>query len=446
MENIFKTINNTFYTFDICNFKNTNKHFFILTFENINIETLNLLFLISQINSFIKIKRVETVKINSDLESNFQIDSATCASKLSVSSLCLLISTNTRYEGSYLNLRLRQRYFKGNFKLFLIGSLIDLTFPVSFLGSNLSTFKTFAEGNQSFCKDIINSNNPILISNTEIFKRKDSKELINIIKVLKHINILNKVWNGYNTLNSSLYETGMYSLKSFSFLNYKDLISFSSLYIININLNNVSNLKKITESRLLANTSYKKLYSKKLFINQNYDVSLNNFSKFIKFKTYLYLPNNIFFENQESFINTEGLIKKTTKLINRKKTKNDWQLIRKFIKTSQSTNNILSNIKDKKMLSFNNKNIFNFKSFITFQFYATQNLTNLNFYLTNKNQKFVIYKKFTSFKVKSIKLFDTKLKYWLDDFYTGGKDSFCQNSLVLTRCSTNYKHQTTNFF
>jgi NADH dehydrogenase/NADH:ubiquinone oxidoreductase subunit G len=110
-EALFQTINRTFYTFDICNFKSANKHFFILAFENINIETLNLLFLISQTNSFIKIKRAENLKVNTDLESNFQIDSATNASKLSSSSLCLLVGTNTRYEGSYLNFKITSKIF-----------------------------------------------------------------------------------------------------------------------------------------------------------------------------------------------------------------------------------------------------------------------------------------------------------------------------------------------
>ena len=128
----------------------------------------------------------------------------------------------------------------------------------------------------------------MLITNTEIFKRKDSQELINIIKVLKHINILNKTWNGYNTLNSSLYEVEIYNLNSFFFLTFKDLISFSSFYMINVNLNNISNLKKITNSKLLTYKSSKKLTTEKLFTNQNYKISsLDNLSNFVKFRTIL---------------------------------------------------------------------------------------------------------------------------------------------------------------
>merc|ERR1712151_1255037 len=119
--------------------------------------------------------------------------------------------------------------------------------------------------------------------------------------------------------------------------------------------------------------------------------STTNVSKLMNIKNFLYLPIDTLFENNETFINTEGLVKKTTKLIFRKKTKNNWQLIRRFIR---NTNLLVSatNLKDNQLISFNSKNLYNFKNFISFQFYAVQNLTNFNFYLNNKNFQFYIYK------------------------------------------------------
>jgi NADH dehydrogenase/NADH:ubiquinone oxidoreductase subunit G len=213
--------------------------------------------------------------------------------------------------------------------------------------------------------------------------------------------------------------------------------------MINLDLNKISNLKKITESRLINYNSSKKLYNEKLLMNQSFKIS--SFSNFFNFKKYLYLPNNIFFENQESFINAEGLIKRTTKLITRKNIKNDWQLLRKFVKTL-SLNFNFSNVKNNFIVYYNSKTLFNFKNFLSFQFHAIQTLTNLSLYLYLKNEKFVIYKKFNVFKTGSIKLFNTKLKYWLDDFYIDGKELFCQNSLTLTRCSINYRTQVSTFF
>lgn len=445
-EIFFKNINKTFYVFDICNFKTANRNFFILVFENMSIEVLNFLFLIAQNYSFLKLRRAENSKLNSDLETNFQINSTISPQALLHSSLVILIGLNPRIEGSHLNLKLRQRYFKGNFKLFSIGSSLDLTFPVLFLGSNLSILKNLLEGNLLYCKDFVMSANPILITNTESFKHASNlQNIMNHIKILMHTNILNRIWCGFNILNSSLYETGFHSCGFSSFLSFKDLIFFSSLYLINVNLNNIGNFKKITESRLLSYKGFSKLHNKKLLLIQNFKFSSSNILKHLLLKNYLYLPNNVFFESQESFINTEGLIKKTTKFISRKNTKNDWQLLRKFVKILQS-NTMLSSIKNNKNVFYNSKSLFAFKNFISFQYQATKALTNLNFYLYFKNQKFVSYKKFNRFKILPKKFFATKLKYWLDDYYTGGKDLFCQNSLLLTQCSINYRIQMTNFF
>jgi hypothetical protein len=91
-----------------------------------------MLLIISQNYSFIKLKRAEDVKVTNDLESDFQLNLVTDKLKLNSSTLCLLISSNPRYEGYYLNLNLRQRMLKGNFKCLTIGSLINLTFPISF--------------------------------------------------------------------------------------------------------------------------------------------------------------------------------------------------------------------------------------------------------------------------------------------------------------------------
>nr|UXN44333.1 NADH dehydrogenase subunit 11b [Haslea karadagensis] len=443
---IFETIKKTFYIFDICNFKFSKKYYFILVFENLSLEILNLLIIVSQISSFIKVRRAENLNVNNDLESNFQTNSATNSTTLLSSSLCLLLGTNTRYEGSYLNLKLRQRYFKGNFKVMSIGSLFDLTFSVSFLGSQLSTFKTIIEGNSSSCQDIATSTNPILILNTELFKRNDTKQLVETIKMLKHTNIITKFWNGINVLNSSLSESGTFSTASFSFLTFYDLTQFSSLYFINTTVSNIANIKKIVGSQLLTYKLKKqKQTSKKLLLNQNFNLNSNSISSSLRIKKLIYLPIDTFFENNETFINTEGLIKKTTKLISRKQTKNNWQLIRRFIKNTDLLVTT-TNLKDNRLIYFNSKNLYNFKNFISFQFYAVQNLTNFSFYLTKKNSQFFIQKKFNTFKSSKTKIYETKIKYWLDDFFIGGKDQLCQNSLTLIKCSINTRLMTNTFF
>jgi hypothetical protein len=239
-----------------------------------------------------------------------------------------------------------------------------------------------------------------------------------------------------------LYETGLNNLGQFPAVFSKDLLSFSFIHIINVNLNNVANFKKVLESRLILNKSFSVQNSEKLLINQNLSTTCLNFND----SNFLYIPNNVFFDNQDTFINTEGLIKRTTKLIFKKNVKTDWQILRRFFKVWSSSTSLNISKLNSVVVHYSGFKLFDFKNFIGFQFYASKTLTSVNFHLIDQTQKFSIFKNYYRFKNPILKVFNTKLKYWLDDFYTGGKDKFCQNSLTLTRCSMNYKEQITNFF
>jgi len=439
---VFLNFQKTFYIFDMCNFKNVNKFYYIIVFENLNVENLSFLSSISQTYPFIRVRRAESIKFNVDLETDHMVNNVMSSPHLLSSSLCLSVGMNSRYEGSLLNLKLRQRYLKGDFKFFSIGSLLNLTFPVKFMGSNTLIFKLIACGNHAVCQEITSASNPLLITNSEVFKKNNFQEIFNIFKILKHVNVLNNVWNGYNVLNSSLYETGLNNLGQFPAVFSKDLLSFSFIHIINVNLNNVANFKKVLESRLILNKSFSVQNSEKLLINQNLSTTCLNFND----SNFLYIPNNVFFDNQDTFINTEGLIKRTTKLILKKNVKTDWQILRRFFKVWSSSTSLNISKLNSVVVHYSDFKLFDFKNFIGFQFYASKTLTSVNFHLIDQTQKFSIFKNYYRFKNPILKVFNTKLKYWLDDFYTGGKDKFCQNSLTLTRCSMNYKEQITNFF
>jgi NADH dehydrogenase/NADH:ubiquinone oxidoreductase subunit G len=448
--NIIKSITQILYMFEHCNTQQYNKNYLVIVFENLSIEMLSLLNILSENSSFIKIRRSENFKVNNDLESNLQLNLAYDKVKLNNSNLCLLISTNPRYEGYYLNLNLRQRYFKGNFKCLLIGSIIDLTFPVSFLGSNLNGLKTIVEGNNLVCQKFKSSKNPMLVFNYELLKRNNGNENIEMIKVLKHANIITKVWNGVNVLSPSLSETGTQVINKFLPLSEKDLVTFSSIYFINVATNNLTNLKKITELKLL---NYKKSINKnQLFLDQtsitnsNVDFYHNLYQHDSKnFKNYIHLPSSMFYENEETFINTEGFIKRTTKLIYRKKSKNNWQILRRIL-TNLKTNLVSLNGKNNNIITYNCKKLTNFKNYVNFHYQATQTLTNVNFYLSLKNESFVLFNQFSTFKQKRSKIQLTKLKYWIDDFFNGGKDEYSQHSIVLSNCSKILRNKSTNFF
>lgn len=84
------------------------------------------------------------------------------------------------------------------------------------------------------------------------------------------------------------------------------------------------------------------------------------------------------------------------------------------------------------------------KTFIHFNFYASIGLTYLNYYLNKQSKPFFIFK--SKFKNKIIKIFNTKLNYWLDNFFISGKDEYSIKSKVLNTCSRILKNESTLFF
>jgi hypothetical protein len=120
--------------------------------KSINLEVLNLLNILTQKYSFFKLRLSELQNLNADLEQNYLLTSNLSTDKILKSNTCLLIGVNPRYEGSKLNLILRSRHLKGNFKVIQIGSLISLTFPNINITSNIKILKSLVEKNNLFCK------------------------------------------------------------------------------------------------------------------------------------------------------------------------------------------------------------------------------------------------------------------------------------------------------
>ena len=439
--------------------KNTFSLIFI--FDNVSLEILNILYLINQSCSFVQLKTVEKNKVENDLESNFQLVNSIQKSKLHMSNLGLLIGTNPRYEGYVLNISLRQRFLKGNFKLLTIGSILDLTVPVYNLGSNINVLKSIGEGTHIVCQDIKNSEFPLLVTNMEFFKRSDSNLLHS---VFKYINVLDNSWNGFNVLNPNLSSVGMYSLNKILHVSSEDFVSFFSIYSINVSLSSISNVKILIELYLLKilsleyvlqtekSTDYKVVplnCDASLLISQNVNPMDDFFYEKVNgslIKSYLHLPANMVYEDNETYFNTQGLIKRMSKLIHFKKdAKTNWQLLRKLYSNVKSIT-FYNNKKDNELIQFDSINSFNFKNYISFQYLATPTLTSLSYYLIKQNSP--ITKSLSiRFKDRKIKILNTKTKYWLDDFFnTNRRDSFSYNSSVMIDCSKVLRLSSTNFF
>ena len=415
--------------------------------KNTNLEVLNLLNILAYKYPFFKLRQVESQNIAVDLEQNYLFNSNLNDSKISTSSTCLLIGINPRYEGSKLNLRLRSRYLKGNFNIIHIGSLFNLTYSSTNLTSNIKILKSLIEGNNLFCQEFVNSSNPILISNTELFKRKDSLSLTNMLNsLIKYINIFSqsKERNKLNILNLTLNDVGFSNFNRIKTIKNTDFKNSTGIFFINNSLS-IPNIKKLLNLKLL-NFFQDYKCNNKIIITQSSHLDtklLIKLKKSFNLNNHLHLPNTVLFETSGTYINTEGNFNKVTKIVTSLgQTKSDWQIIRKILSYSKKMIFMTSYLKNNK-ITYNSPLIYHFKNYIGFQYYAISNLNNLAFKLLKKINK--CYLNISKFKPKRKKLYNSQLKFWLNDFYIDGKDFNSKYSSTMIQCSKLYRLNNTNF-
>ena len=445
-EQMFKDLVHTIYFYDHLNrhcFK-INQIFFVFD-DTISLEVLSLLQTISKKFPFFKIRKTNKLAISKDFETDLQVSTATDFDSLNKTNVCLLIGTNPRYEGSYLNLKLKKRMSKGGFKVFTFNNLNNLTFPTISLGNNTKTLKNIVEGKHSICQSIKEAKRVLLVINSSVFERQDVKSITDLMNFLKlNTTIQTDFWNGYNMINNSLNSTGVNLLNHFETFNNNDLKSSNLIYFINTNLSKTK-LRKLVDLKLLNYLTTPSIH--KCLVEQNSKITplINNkWRSNLQSYKHFYLPNNVFFETAGSYVNTEGIIKKTIKIVSSKKnTKDDWQLLRKFyamVKHITFVSNPLCN----KTIQFNCKNLLNFKNFTSFLYLNATNLSKLCLYLPNTtNQNFNIKAKNYSLK-KSI-LNNTILKKNINDFYIDGFDLYSKFSFTMINCSNILRSEKTNF-
>ena len=448
---VFKELVYYVYFFDHLNRHVSKDYKLIVIFNsNVSLEVISLLNLLAKKYYFFQIRKNDkNNQINNDLEANFQLNLTSNQTLLSLTNHCMLVGVNTRFEGSYLNIKLRQRYKKGNFKVFSLGSLTDLTYSVASIGSTLKSFKTLVEGNSLNCQEL-NSlyYPPLTICSSELYSRHDSKAVFELLSILKHqtTNFITKYSRSkMNVLNSTINNVGLNVLAKFDTFSIKDFKNSRGIYLINTPITSIS-IQKILELKLLdyfyvAENSNLALIEQNLIPSSLTNLKTNNHYNVY---SYLFLPTNVFYETSSTYINTEGLVRKALKSISTTHdTKSDWQIIRKFFSYSNmflcsgSINNL------NKKIQFDCDSLFNFKSFISFLYYSPENLTNLSFYLTVKNTSFAL--KQTKYKPSISKVYNTTFKRWYDDFYLGLNGTYSNYSYTMVECSTTFRKVLTNF-
>jgi NADH-quinone oxidoreductase subunit G len=116
---------------------------------------------------------------------------------------CVLIGTNPRYEAAIINARLRKRWLQGSFRIGAFGPALDLTFPVTTLGTGPQGLVDRA---REFLKD---AKQPMLILGQGALRRKDGAAILALARELaENTNMVHDGWNGFNVLHLAAARAG----------------------------------------------------------------------------------------------------------------------------------------------------------------------------------------------------------------------------------------------
>jgi len=201
--------------------------------------------------------------------------------------VCLLIGVDPRKEAAILNLQLRKRYVNSNFKVANIGSVLNLTFPCFQIGSTVNDVIDFCKGQNSFCSTFRKARNPIIIFGSSFLSiLGESASHLIVDFIIKNTKLLSKDWNGMNFLSSEAAQVGVAEV-GLGLSNKKVVPNF--VYAIGDAL-----IEKVSDS----------------FVVYQGHQGNNN-----ALKADLILPGSAYTEKEATYINMEGRVQKTQKVL-----------------------------------------------------------------------------------------------------------------------------------
>jgi NADH-quinone oxidoreductase chain G len=381
-----------------------NNNLVVLINESLDLESINLLNIISQVFS-----TMGTIKVRSSVrfeaKNNLYIN--WLGSKIidikKKSRICFLISSNIRLENAILNTKLKIKQMHNNFNVISSGATFSSNFPMKFINLSLNNLLKIFEAKQTISKMFILYKSPIVFFGESLTKRfLGNYSLVNLTKKIMSTSILLDVKPFCNT-ESSL------------FLNVKGLSG-----------RNIKEAKTLVAINLEDNI----LVRKQIFKFNAIIFWLNTHMSKLANRANVIIPIATPFESEEIFINLEQRPQNTLKIV---PLTNDILILKSTLQF------ILSLTVSNKALFFS-KQTYNSKYF---QF--LYNLLDEPKHFATLRNKFCKTNLLELDKINSSNfVMNYPLKSFLEDFYSS--NIYTKNSLTMVNCSQEIRKYSSSFY
>jgi len=326
------------------------------------------------------------------------------------SDFCLLIGVNPRYEGSLLNVKLRKRFFEGGFKIVSVGAPVNLTYPVTHIGLGVKQlYNTFFNGEiNPVSKAFFEAKNPIVIFGSGILERDDSLELQKLFSCLNY-NAQYQTSSSVNILQTESNQTGAFEL-GLNKLNASVFKTAQIVYLVGIDNYTAKEWLRFCNKNCFV-----------VYQGSNGTPSANLAD--------VVLPSSTFTEKRGTFINTEGRVQQTSRvLVAPGLAKDDWKIFKALSKIIGVT------------LQFNKfKELHNMLNTLIPATNTINQVVSTNALFLKASEKNYTAESFNYFN----KINKTRFQSVIEDFYL--TSSITRASHTLVQCSASLKKETNNF-
>jgi len=381
-----------------------NNNILFLINENLDLESINLLNIISRVFSNLAIIKLRS-SVRFENKENLYVN--WLGSKVidikKKSKICFLISSNIRLENAILNTKLKIKQLHNNFNIVSCGYTFDSSFSVKFINLSLNNVLQIFEAKKNISKMFILYKSPIVFFGESLTKRVlGHYSLVNLMKKIMSTSILLDIKPFCNT-ESSL------------FLKVKSLTSRNiteAKTIIAINL----------EDTIIVRKQILKFKAILFWLNTHMSKLAN--------KSNIIIPIATPFESDEIFINLEQRPQNTLKIL---------PLTNDILTLKSVLQFILS-------LTISNKDLFFSKQTYNSKYFQfLYNLLDEPKYFNLLKNKFSNH---TLFNIENVAItnfiFNYPIKSFLEDFYSS--NVYTKNSLTMVNCSQEARKYSSSFY